>query len=437
MSELPKGWAKTVSLFDICRPKQWKTVAKKDLLPDGYPVYGANGKIGFFSTYTHENPTVMITCRGASCGNIHISEPKSYINGNAMALDSLDSSVDVQYLFYALRFSNFDNIISGSAQPQITQEGLKSLNIPLPKLEEQKRIADKLDSVLAKVEAAQARLDKIPAILKRFRQSVLAAATSGELTKDWRANNECFLSLAPINIENDAYDVWKKTTKKDIPYTWRYFKLMEMGKIQGGGTPSKSISEYWDGDIPWVTPKDMKIAFISSSKINVTEIGVENSSAKFIEKDSILFVVRGMILAHSFPLAKNLKKVTVNQDMKAITPLEEVDSNYLLFAMQSLSPIFVELASSSTHGTKRLEAKMYNNVAIPVPPLREQLEIVRATQKLFTKAELIEKQYSLAKARINKLSQSVLAKAFKGELFARSVKSEIKDIENSVETIHA
>lgn len=459
MSELPKGWER-VPLGKYIKLKNGFAFKSKDFVSKAgntYPVIRIsdiqNGKVS-----TEENAHVLedianfkfaidkgdllIAMSGATTGKtgVYTGQEVALQNqrvGNLKLVNSTTSCPRYRNYLIASLKQEIIKKAYGAAQPNISAKELESIEVNIAPFEEQKRIADKLDSVLAKVEAAQARLDKIPAILKRFRQSVLAAATSGELTKDWRANNECFLSLAPINIENDAYDVWKKTTKKDIPYTWRYFKLMEMGKIQGGGTPSKSISEYWDGDIPWVTPKDMKIAFISSSKINVTEIGVENSSAKFIEKDSILFVVRGMILAHSFPLAKNLKKVTVNQDMKAITPLEEVDSNYLLFAMQSLSPIFVELASSSTHGTKRLEAKMYNNVAIPVPPLREQLEIVRATQKLFTKAELIEKQYSLAKARINKLSQSVLAKAFKGELFARSVKSEIKDIENSVEAIHA
>ena len=90
-----------VKLHDICRPKQWKTIAASNLLESGYPVYGANGKIGFYSEFTHESPTLMITCRGATCGNVHISEPKSYINGNAMALDDIDSSaVDLKYLYY-------------------------------------------------------------------------------------------------------------------------------------------------------------------------------------------------------------------------------------------------------------------------------------------------------------------------------------------------
>ncbi|WP_241522435.1 restriction endonuclease subunit S [Chimaeribacter arupi] len=147
-----------VKLHDICRPKQWKTIAASSLLESGYPVYGANGKIGFYSKFTHEFPTLMITCRGATCGNVHISEPMAYINGNAMALDDIDrSKVDIKYLYYFFLKRGFDDVISGSAQPQITGQGLTKVEIPLPPLLEQKRIAailDKADGIRQKREQA-------------------------------------------------------------------------------------------------------------------------------------------------------------------------------------------------------------------------------------------------------------------------------------------
>ncbi|WP_315043992.1 hypothetical protein ACGTJS_03530 [Faucicola mancuniensis] len=91
---LPNGWVNVpITLF--FNPKQYKTISLENLLPTGFTVYGANGKIGKYNEFTHEFPTLMITCRGATCGNIHLSEPFSYINGNAMALDS---SIDKEFL---------------------------------------------------------------------------------------------------------------------------------------------------------------------------------------------------------------------------------------------------------------------------------------------------------------------------------------------------
>ena len=88
-------------LLEICNPKQWKTIPKSQLLENGkFPVYGANGIIGRYNEYNHEKPTVLITCRGATCGNIHITVPKAYINGNAMALDNLNEIGNIPDAFF-------------------------------------------------------------------------------------------------------------------------------------------------------------------------------------------------------------------------------------------------------------------------------------------------------------------------------------------------
>lgn len=155
----------SIPLFEICRPKQWKTISSKELLNDGYPVYGANGKIGFYHKFNHEKPTVLITCRGATCGTINISEPYSYINGNAMALDDMDESrADLKYVARYLTFRGLNDVISGSAQPQITRDGLKGLSLLLPPLTEQRRIAailDKADALRAKRRDAIAKLGQL------------------------------------------------------------------------------------------------------------------------------------------------------------------------------------------------------------------------------------------------------------------------------------
>ncbi len=135
-----------VKLVDVCNPKQWKTIPVSELSITGYTVYGVNGIIGYYSKYTHEHPTLMITCRGATCGNLHISKPKSYITGNAMALDSLDENkLNINYLKYYLEFRGFQDVITGSAQPQITRQNLCKVEIPLPPLPVQKQIAKILE----------------------------------------------------------------------------------------------------------------------------------------------------------------------------------------------------------------------------------------------------------------------------------------------------
>ena len=120
------------SLCSICRPRQWPTIQTKDFTNEGYLVYGANGIIGRFSEYNHEERTILMACRGASCGAINISEPKSYITGNAMCMDELSDEISFDFLAYFLSCYDYSQIITGGAQPQITYTNLTKVLVPIP-----------------------------------------------------------------------------------------------------------------------------------------------------------------------------------------------------------------------------------------------------------------------------------------------------------------
>ena len=155
-----------VMLTDICRPKQWKTIAVSDLNENGYWVYGANGIIGQYKNYNHEESVIMITCRGATCGEINISKPKSWINGNAMCLDNLSKQVMIKYLYYCLKAFNFKQIISGSAQPQITLMGLKKIIVEIIPLKAQAEIIQKLDFIEKLIYLKRQQLNKMDDLVK-------------------------------------------------------------------------------------------------------------------------------------------------------------------------------------------------------------------------------------------------------------------------------
>ena len=153
-------------LCEICRPRQWKTISSDSLTSQGYPVYGANGIIGYYSEYNHEKATLLITCRGATCGSLNICEPFSYVNGNAMALDDLSPEVDLRYLYYYLLKRGLSDAITGSAQPQIVRQSLERVIIEYPPLEEQRRIAALLDKVSDLITKRRAQLDKLDLLVK-------------------------------------------------------------------------------------------------------------------------------------------------------------------------------------------------------------------------------------------------------------------------------
>lgn len=155
-----------VKLTDICKPKQWKTIPTNDLLKNGFPVYGANGVIGYYKEYNHKDSVVTITCRGATCGTVNITEPKSYITGNAMCLDNMRQDIMKKYLYYYLSNYDFTNVISGSAQPQITRQGLEKVVISIGTKEEQTTIVALLDKVNSIIDARQQQLAKLDELVK-------------------------------------------------------------------------------------------------------------------------------------------------------------------------------------------------------------------------------------------------------------------------------
>ena len=160
----------------MCNPKQWKTISASELVEDGYPVFGANGIIGYFSDYNHENPTLCITCRGATYGTVNKSLPYSYITGNSMPLDDLDESViTIDFLYYFLQYRGFDDVITGSAQPQITRQSLSKITVPEIDLNIQKNITNIIKRLEQLILIREKQREKFNMLVKsRYFEEVVA-----------------------------------------------------------------------------------------------------------------------------------------------------------------------------------------------------------------------------------------------------------------------
>ena len=165
----PMEWP-IVKLPEISRPKQWPTIAVNRLTGSGYPVFGANGLIGYHETFNHAEKTVLITCRGATCGTINVCPPQTYVTGNAMALDDLaEDKIQRHFLEWYLKLKGLANVITGTAQPQITRQGLENYPVALPPLDLQRAFAERLrqiETVRVRMESSALELDALFASLQ-------------------------------------------------------------------------------------------------------------------------------------------------------------------------------------------------------------------------------------------------------------------------------
>lgn len=164
---------------DICSPKQWPTISQEQLQETGFPVFGANGYLGFYMEANHQFDTIAVTCRGATCGEINWVPGPSYITGNAMCLDDIDTTkIQARYLWHLLKFKGVKEIISGSAQPQIIGSDIRRVKIFIHSIHKQDKLVELLDQQLNELSL----LDRSSKILSHQKRGLMQKLLTGK----WR-----------------------------------------------------------------------------------------------------------------------------------------------------------------------------------------------------------------------------------------------------------
>lgn len=233
-----------------------------------------------------------------------------------------------------------------------------------------------------------------------IRKLILRMAVRGKLT-DRVCNSESATDLVERLDAASGVEALDSNAADDGPYeipeSWQWVSLKRFGTFAGGGTPSKRTSNYWGGDLPWVTPKDMKQRELADAIDHITYDGLANSSAKLIDENALLMVIRGMILVHTFPVAIACRSLTINQDMKSLTLHLPEMADYLVRYLEAEQDRVLELVKRSSHGTCRIPADDLAEFMVALPSRAEQQAIVAKVDKLMCLCDRLEQ--SLAEER--------------------------------------
>ena len=205
-------------------------------------------------------------------------------------------------------------------------------------------------------------------------------------------------------------------TTSRLPESWAVSPLGHLGVWNGGGTPTKSNPAFWKGDIPWISPKDIKVARLWDSSDHVSTGAVEASATTVIPKGSVLVVTRSGILAHTLPIATNEVPLAINQDLKAITPFPGIDAEYLAWTLRGFERRI--LKECSKHGTTvhSVEVPRLQAFDVPVAPRQEQRRIVAKIEELFSELDKGIESLKMARRQLEVYRQAVLKHAFEGKL---------------------
>jgi type I restriction enzyme S subunit len=191
-----------------------------------------------------------------------------------------------------------------------------------------------------------------------------------------------------------------------VPEGWEASTLGECVSIRSGGTPSKQKPEFWGGDVPWVSAKDLKTHLISNAQDHLTGLGAEQ--AKMAEPDSVLMLVRGMTLLKDVPIGFVTKPVAFNQDLKALVANDDVDPKFLSYLLVAKKLQIMGLVNTANHGTGRLDTDLLKGLPVDVPPLPEQRKIAEILSTWDAAIEKAEALLATAKAQKRALMQSLL-----------------------------
>ncbi len=450
-NNLPKGWVEC-SIGEILTAKKGKKPASTiDEPREGYVPYilidEMEGKQ--IRTYTNDpkvsiidETEVLLVWDGSigKCG----SGLKGAIGSTLVGLKAL-GGIQTKFLEYTIRQQNnfIKETSTGTGLQHINKDFFEICKIPLPPLAEQHRIVAKLDALFEKIENNKQRLEKIPKLLKRFRQSVLAAAVSGKLTEEWREKNkniECVdLILDKINKEKIKY---VKKIKEyipvseyetiELPDTWRLgrwdnyldfsdnpFRRGPFGSVLKKEIFISSGYKIYEQYCPINDDCSFARYFIDEKKYNE----LKNFAVK---AGDFLISCSGVTLGRITQVPDKFDDGIINQAILRVRINQKYfDSKFFLLLFRSpyfQRNIFENSTGSAIPNVKGVEE--LKSIPAPILSLEEQKEIVHRVEQLFAFADKIEARYTKAKAMLDKLPQSILAKAFRGELVAQDPNDE-------------
>lgn len=335
-----------------------------------------------------ENSSAKLVPEGAiliamygSIGKLGIASlPMATNQAIAFAIPDINV-VDRDYLFWLLMYERpqFVNEGKGATQQNISQTLLKSWRIFLPPIDEQHEAVERIESAIAKTESISNHLSDVSRRTRLLRRATL---------------------LEAHNSSSDAAD-------------YRVLSLRSLGTWVGGSTPSKSKSEYWvGGSIPWVTSKDVKSEFIHGSMVRVSERAIGSSLLKVQPAGSVVLVARSGILEHTLPIAQAKVDFTLNQDLKACVPSEDIDSEWLLRVLQAHEKDLLQRYRKAGTTVANLNIDDFLEHKVAVPPLAIQRKICEGISRKMELIDGIVVQTALRLAEMKTLRRTVMHQAF-------------------------
>ena len=427
---LPEGWEikKLENLADIL-DSQRKPINSKERekriqgKPDSklFPYYGATGEVGKIDDYLFDEELVALGEDGVpfldfNKDKAYMLYGKTWVNNHAHVLRAKKGITENKFLYYFLNQFDYRNYVNGGTRLKLTQANMRKIPVITPPLPEQQYLSQKLTALLDEVAQTKQRLEAIPALLKQFRQSVLADAVSGRLTEEWRSKNIHSADYLDKKLKDNRTTIFKEKAKLrnqvnifnkvNIPEGWVEKPFFELCLLNRGF------------DLPTSQRTKGKYPILSAG-------GIIDYHNEFKVRGECVTVGRSGSVGQVFYTPKDcwvLNTALYVKDFGISIP------KFVYYKLQAMN--LAQYSSSTAVPTLNRNEFMF--VPVTIPPKEEQTQIVQKVETYFALADEIETQVNAALENVNLLTQSILAKAFSGELSAEWRNSQVRETQGNV-----
>ncbi|ADU24327.1 restriction endonuclease subunit S [Ruminococcus albus] len=390
-----------------------------DTEKDGKYIFKTKEKIkpeGLSKSRYVESGDFLLT-NSMSFGRPYILRTDGCIHDGWLVIGNIDTVFNQDFLYYALSsdfmYQTLSLLAAGSTVKNLKSDTVKSVLFPIPPMREQKRIAEKLDSLISFVIKIESDKTDLQTTIQLTKSKILDLAIRGKLVPQnpddepasvllerIRAEKEELIKQGKIKRDkkesvifrgddNSYYEtIGSETTNIDdkipfdLPDGWSFERLCNIASFSGGKTPSTSKDEYWGNDYFWITSKDMKSKYIDSSQISLSEKGAE--IMQIIAPDTLLLVARSGILRHTLPVAILKRQATINQDIKAISIYNTSLVEFIYTFLKGMENSILLRYTKSGTTVENINFDEFKSIVIPIPPLNEQKRIADKVSQLFS-----------------------------------------------------
>jgi type I restriction enzyme S subunit len=344
---------------------------------------------------------------------------------------SIDPCIHQNHVFAVRPFGvspQWLNLVTGSAYAQfyfmsrskqstnlasISSTNVMELPVVLPPAPEQSAIAAFLDHEIAKIDTLIAEQQRLIELLSEKRQALIAQA----VTK----------GLNPSAPMKESGVEWLGM----VPAHWEVRPLKHVADFRSGGTPDRSNLDFWDGTVPWASAKDLKVDDLFDTADHITDEALAAGAASLVPVNSVLVVVRGMILARMFPVVKARVPMAINQDLKAVAPRTPIDGEYLAWLLRASATESLSRLDEAGHGTKALRMDAWGAMRVPLPPLAEQQQIATHLKRASSMADTGLDDVQLGIALLRERRTALVSAAVTGQIDVRNRSSIDTDLEET------